>query len=230
MQARTRGLLAAVGIIGVLIITFACVLSALAFSGQQGEAYSPLNHFISELGYVGVSRFASVFNGGLIIGAPCLSIFMIGLAFSLKGWMRYLFGLLSVISGIAGMLVGFNPMNNLQVHSQVALLFFLTGGIVVALFSIYIGFGKQTIYPRWIVLIGIASVISFAAFLSLVLPAGATALAALAVERPEIRTITIWEWLILITVLLWLLIVAIYFERNRLVKQIKQKRRLARRF
>lgn len=213
MSASRRQIFATVGIIGVLIITAACIITALNFRGVQGEGYSPLTHFISELGYVAVSQSAAVFNWGLIIGAPCLGIFLVGLGLSLKGWLRYLFVIISVISGIAGMLVGVFPMDNLDAHTQVAQAFFLTGGIVVAIFSLYILFSGQTRYPRWIVAIGVLSVVSFAAFLSIILPGGRDALAAPDGVRPSVWITVVWEWLILISVLLWIFVVALYFRK-----------------
>lgn len=213
MSASWRRTFAIIGIVGVLIITVACIITALNFTGAQGERYSPLTHFISELGYVAVSQSAAIFNWGLIIGAPCLGIFLVGLGLSLKGWLRYPFVIISVISGIAGMLVGVFPMDNLDAHGQVAQAFFLTGGVVVAIFSLYILFSSQTRYPRWIVLIGIVSVVSFAAFLSIILPGGRDALAAPDGVRPSVWITVVWEWLILISVLLWIFVVALYFRK-----------------
>jgi hypothetical membrane protein len=56
---------AASAILGALI-------AGLAYRGRQNERYSILNHFISELGEVGISRLAWVFNLGLILCGLCL--------------------------------------------------------------------------------------------------------------------------------------------------------------
>ena len=50
------------GIGGSLLITACMVITGLAYRGRQGEKYSIFNHFISELGEVGVSKAAAVFN------------------------------------------------------------------------------------------------------------------------------------------------------------------------
>lgn len=213
MTIKRRRVFSIFGIAGVGVIAVGCLLTALAFTGQQGQRYSPLNHFISELGYVGVSQWAAVFNTGLIIGGICLGIFLVGLALSLTGVLRYLFLIVGVIAGIGGTLVGVYPMNNLEAHATVAMIFFQMGGVVIALFSLYIWFSKQTIYPRWIVGIGILCVISFASFLSIVLPGGTDALAAPGGERPDVWITTVWEWAILITLLIWMFVVAFYFGR-----------------
>ncbi len=66
MQKRRQRLAtAAVGIGGVSIILLGALISALAYEGRNGQAYRFLNHFVSELGEVGVARLAWAFNGGL---------------------------------------------------------------------------------------------------------------------------------------------------------------------
>ena len=67
------------------VIVLGALLSAVAYRGAVGEPYSPFNHFISELGQVGVSRLAAVFNAGLIVGGLLLIPFMLGLGAWLLG-------------------------------------------------------------------------------------------------------------------------------------------------
>ena len=43
---------------GVLFAVIGALIPALVYRGKQGQPYSPLNHFISELGEVGVSKRA----------------------------------------------------------------------------------------------------------------------------------------------------------------------------
>jgi len=45
-------------LIGSTIAVLGAVITGLAYHGRQGERYSILNHYISELGETGVSRFA----------------------------------------------------------------------------------------------------------------------------------------------------------------------------
>ena len=68
------------GLIGVTAISLGSIATAIVYSGKQGEAFNPLNHWVSELGEVGVSDLASVFNVSLIVGGVCFVVFMIGLA------------------------------------------------------------------------------------------------------------------------------------------------------
>ena len=55
------------GTAGTGVIVLAIVYSALRYRGKRRERFSLLNHFISELGEVGVSSAAGVFNAGLIL-------------------------------------------------------------------------------------------------------------------------------------------------------------------
>jgi hypothetical membrane protein len=97
------------GFIGSLFIIFAMFTSGIFYRGKKGERYSVLNHFISELGEVGVSRFAVLFNLGLIVGGLFLVPFIIGFGLALNNlWAKIgmAVGLWTALSVIA---VGFFP-------------------------------------------------------------------------------------------------------------------------
>ncbi|MCC6615780.1 MAG: DUF998 domain-containing protein [Anaerolineae bacterium] len=196
------------GFLGSIIITVASVITALAYVGKQGQAYSPLNHFVSELGEVGVSPAAAVFNTGLIVGGVFLVIFLVGLATLLKGWFRYLFALFGVVSGVSGVLVGVFPMNNLAAHTQVALTFFNTGWIMVGLFSLYILFVRPPPFPLWLIIPGIITVLSFIAFLNSISGLTGDALAA-PTDRVAVWNVTIFEWMLIGGVMVWVFLIAL---------------------
>ncbi|MBZ0292137.1 MAG: DUF998 domain-containing protein [Anaerolineae bacterium] len=196
------------GFVGSILITIGSVITALVYVGKQGQSYSPLNHFVSELGEVGVSSAAALFNTSLIIGGIFLVIFLVGLATLLKGWFRYLFGLVGLIAGISGMLVGVFPMNNLEAHTQVALTFFNTGWIMVALFSIYILFVRSSLFPRWLVIPGVFTVLSFIAFLSSISGLSGDALAA-PTDRVAVWNVTVFEWMLIAGVMIWVFLVSL---------------------
>ena len=103
------GLLSAVGI----MISFLIV--AIAFKGRVGQHYSPINHVVSELGEVGISRLAWLFNGALIIGGIGILLGTISLALHLQGWFRYLILILGLITGLSGTFVGIFPMNHIPI-------------------------------------------------------------------------------------------------------------------
>ncbi|MCA9906298.1 MAG: DUF998 domain-containing protein [Anaerolineae bacterium] len=196
------------GFLGSIIITVASVITALAYVGKQGQAYSPLNHFVSELGEVGVSPAAAVFNTGLIIGGIFLVIFLVGLATLLKGWFRYLFALIGLVSGVSGMLVGVFPMNNLEMHTQVALTFFNTGWIMVGVFSLYILLVRPPLFPLWLIIPGVITVVSFIVFLNSIDGLTSEALAA-PTDRVAVWNVTIFEWMVIAGVMVWAFLIAL---------------------
>jgi len=200
------------GFLGSIIITAASVITALAYVGKQGQPYSPLNHFVSELGEVGVSPAAAVFNSGLIVGGSFLVIFLVGLAMLLKGWFRYLFALIGLVSGVSGVLVGFFPMNNLAAHTQVALTFFNTGWIMVGLFSLYILLVRPPLFPLWLTIPGALTVLSFTAFLNSIDGLSSDVLAAPA-DRVAVWNVPIFEWLLVAGVMVWSFLIALRLLR-----------------
>ena len=74
-----RDLMRRSGAAGAGIILAGSLVAALFYRGRLGEAYNPLNHFVSELGEVGISAAAWAFNGGLLIGGVLLVVFLLGL-------------------------------------------------------------------------------------------------------------------------------------------------------
>jgi hypothetical protein len=81
------------------------------YNGQAGEKYSVLNHFVSELDEVHVSRGAKIFNGGLITAGALFYPCTLGLRFSVPNpWTKF-----EMIAGIWTavwlLLIGVLPMN-----------------------------------------------------------------------------------------------------------------------
>jgi len=126
------------GMAGCVLIALVVIWSALGYRGKRQETYSPFNHFISELGEVGVSRRAWAFNIGLIASGALLLPFMIGLGITLDtvwGKLGILAGLWSAISII---LVGAFPMSNITPHIRAAVSYFRGGLVTVFFFGIAI--------------------------------------------------------------------------------------------
>ena len=102
--------------IGSAFFLVASVAAALVYSGTSGEGYSPLNHWVSELGELGVSQLAFVFDLGLVVGGICLAVFMTALGVARGGRLAWIYVPLGIVSGVAGALVGVFPMNQIGVH------------------------------------------------------------------------------------------------------------------
>jgi hypothetical membrane protein len=196
------------------------LMTALAYVGTADERYSPVNHWVSELGEVGVSELATVFNIGLILGGACIAVYMLGVALTMRGWMRWLFGGIGVLTGLSGVLVGIFPINNLNVHAFVALIFFNTGLLAVALFSLYALFSTTRAYPRTLALPGVPTVAAFVLFLGQVGIAMRDPAFSFAAPAPATRLdfwlVAIYEWLVIVFVILWVFIVSLRLRRHQI--------------
>jgi Protein of unknown function (DUF998) len=210
------------GLAGSLLIIICMLTTGLVYRGKQGEHYSVFNHFISELGEVGVSRLAPVFNLGLIVGGLVLVPFIVGMGLALGS----LWGKIALIVGIWTALscaaVGVFPMNHIKSHTWVAMSYFRSGLVTVLLFSLAVFAQTEEfeIIPKLSNLAGLLSVLCYAAFLFTAdtskkkddskteildpetLP-----------ERPRFLRTTILEWAVFFSTVLWFLIVALFTLR-----------------
>ena len=154
------------GLAGPVIMLVGTLWTAAAFEGRKGERYSPLNHFISELGEVGVSHQAAVFNGCLIVGGIMLAVFMLALGLYLGNAWSYLAAASGVWSGLSCSAVGLVPMNDLMPHIHVANSFFYSGLAAVGIFTLAIVRDRRQRIAKWMIVPGVLTFASFAAFLS----------------------------------------------------------------
>jgi hypothetical membrane protein len=194
---------ASVGLAGSVVMTVAAVVTALAYSGTAAEPYSPLNHWVSELGELGVSELAALFNVGLVVGGLSFAVFIATLAWQRRGMLAWLYGPIGIAAGIAGMFVGVFPMNQLDAHGIAALSFFNLGWICVGLASLDFWRRPERRFPRWLAWIGVLTVAAFIGFLIVLLPLiGEEGLGAPSV-RPDVWIVPILEWLVIGGILGW---------------------------
>jgi hypothetical protein len=206
------------GWIGSLVILTGIVISAAAYRGKAGERYQFWNHFISELGEVGISRLAAVFNTGVILGGLLFLPMMVGLGVTLGstwGWLAMAAG---IIAALSSSFVGIFPMSNLDPHRVAAMTFFRTGLLTVLLFTIAIfaqPAGERAI-PLVVNVFGVLSILTYALFLALVgrkmdrnnnpnyiLDPNAMP------DRPRFWRTAFLEWMVFFTTILWFLVVSI---------------------
>lgn len=223
----TRKITYTAGFIGSLVILLAAFFTGLVYTGRSGQPYSVFNHFVSELGELGIAEGASLFNISLIIGGIAFTVFVIGLTLQIQSWWRYPFVAIGVVSGIFGTLVGFIPMNNLESHISVAMTFFNTGWMAVGVFSLYVLFGKKPQFPRWFVIPGLFAVMCFITFLNLLnVPYdNLQEMLSAPLTRPTLFLLAFVEWLVIITVLIWVLLVSAYLwmrDRTRVTSAITE--------
>lgn len=196
--------------IGTGAIALGSLLAAVAYGGRAGEAYSPVNHFVSELGEPGVSALAAVFNAGLMVGGAGFVVFMAMLACSLDGRLRWLWGPVGVAAGVGGFLVGVFPMDHIAQHTSAAMAFFNLGWIAVALASLDIARRRDPRFPRWLALVGLATVAAFIGFLVEVsrVPPSAGHILASPADRPAFWLLTTLEWAVIVGILAWTFLTA----------------------
>jgi hypothetical membrane protein len=200
---------------GILIILLCVLIAASSYVGRQNEAYSFLNHFISELGEIGVSPLALIFNGGLILGGLLTSCFMLGMAIHIGGRWGLGLGIVGLVTSITVTLVGIYPMNQLEIHMVTANTFF-RGGLLVSLgYSLYILCSRQPQLPKVTAITSGITVLAFALFLWF-LPSsqeGSESVVEILKNRPEIWALPILEWFVFLCVMGWIASTA-YFLRK----------------
>lgn len=201
-------------IAGTLFSAIGTLTSALAYKGKSGAAYSPLNHFISELGEVGVSRFAWVFNLGLVLSGLCLIPACVILGLLIPGFLSKIGMFAGVITALSLSLVGVFPMNNLKPHGMAAMTFFRFGLLMVVTFSLAIAFqsGSSTVLPQLFSLAGLPAIFAFSGFLLMMRKENSESHDLLEPgfeERPKVWLMPVVEWLIFLTIIVWFLLIAV---------------------
>jgi LytS/YehU family sensor histidine kinase len=158
------------GWIGSLVILAGCLITALPYRGRAAEKYSILNHFISELGEIGVSKLAMVFNIGMIIGGALFLPFIAGLGLVLGTVWAYIGMAAGLLAAVSSILVGVFSMDRLEPHRKAAMTFFRSGLVTVLFFTIavFVQPAGQRVIPLAVNIFGILAIISYSAFLVIV--------------------------------------------------------------
>jgi hypothetical membrane protein len=209
------------GFAGFLTTFVGIIITAIGYEGSQGEPYSFLNHFISELGAYGISRLAWVFNTGLFIGGLFFIGYMWGLGTLIKSKAKRFAQIIGIYTALGAAFVGVFPMNSIIGHIFAANSFFMGGLILVTIFSILVAQKKVLMIPRWFSILGIVVAAIFVWFLALLfsMPSPQDAFGAeVLLNREEIWLFPITEWLVYFSIMLWILLLAI-----KTLKQSKNK-------
>ncbi len=202
------------GIAGSLVALLGALAAGLAYRGRSGERYSLLNHFISELGEIGVSRLAWVFNLGLIAAGLLILPFCLGLGLRIGGtwaWLGLVTGIAAALS-LAG--VGIYPMSNLAPHIRAAQSFFRLGLVMILFFSLAIlfqpaGGARVPVRTAWA---GLPAVLAYANFLlysGLAFRSTGESISTKLETRPRVWLLAIFEWLIFLTTIPWFLAISL---------------------
>jgi hypothetical membrane protein len=209
---RAAGLL---GLASASLILGGSLVAAVPYSGYEGESYSPVNHFISELGEVPTSKLGWVFNACLIAGAGGLGVFVLALSRHLSGRFRPALVSAGLVAGTAGALVGVFPMSVRALHQPVSYAFFLTGWIVVAIFSAWLVSDRRAGFPHFLLVPGglaIATSLTFVSVYSVYRPTDPDPPI---LDRPAVWAVAWLEWAALLTLLAWFVCVSLVLIRQR---------------
>ena len=201
----------AIGFIGSTFFLVAAVVAALAYSGSAGQAFSPLNHWVSELGEIGVSSLALLFNLGLFVGGMAFALFMVALGLLRRTRLAWTYATIGCIAGVSCALVGVFPMNQRTIHIVVALGFFVLGWICFALASIDIWRRPDPRFARWLPALGAITVALFLMFLSVYIPYLYTGTGS---DRPPLSPATVLEWLVAVGLIGWVLAASFTWWRH----------------
>ncbi len=206
------------GLLGSGFILFGSLITGIFYVGRSNESYSLLNHYVSELGEIGVSNLPFIFNIGLILGAIFLCIFLMGIAWLMQSWLGWGFAVLALITGVSGLLVGVYPMNLLPQHLSVALTFFNVGQLTMLFFSVFVLFNKSPWFTKKLAIPGFITVGFFIVFLNMPSSFQGDNDFELAMyeqlnNRPDVIPLAIFEWLIILGLLSWVILTSVHLWR-----------------
>ncbi|HEX9013869.1 MAG TPA: DUF998 domain-containing protein, partial [Anaerolineaceae bacterium] len=204
------------GIAATLAATLGTLIAALPYRGSAGEGFSILNHYISELGELGVSRRAWAFNVGLILGGMLVIPCYVGLGLLIPGiWSKI--GMAAGITAAVGMFfVGVFPMNRTTAHTRAANTFFRAGLGMILFFSVAIAAQSEPApVPRLASLVGLPAVLAYGFFIvyseikGRQLDIEEEPPEAESKPRPRFWLLPFSEWLIFLTTVPWIFAVVL---------------------
>lgn len=215
------------GLAGIGLVLVCALVVALVYAGPDGEAYSLLNHFISELGEVGVSKLAWLFNLALIAGGLLLIPFYIGLGLSLPGWLAKAGMVVGLAAGLSLAGVGFFPMNNLPPHIFVAQAYFRSGLATVVAFGLatLLKPKERVVLNRRASLASLVAALCYASFILYMsfypMPGGTEALdPSFRSSRPTLWPLAVLEWAVFFSTLLWFAAIALAGRTTQLRQRV----------
>ncbi|GGI73027.1 DUF998 domain-containing protein [Shewanella gelidii] len=150
------------GLFGLLLGFFA---AQVGYQGYESEAFSPLNHTISELGNYGHSALAVVLNGGLFFGGLSMAMWSLLSLSAMKDYFEKLVFFVIAVTFVSLATTGLFPLNVYHLHIVALSGFFYGGCVSSALFIIYIAAREQTRYPRWLIIPALLTLLSLSSFL-----------------------------------------------------------------
>lgn len=198
------------GIVTCVVLYTVIILAAIPYVGQQGEAYSVFNHFISELGSTKFSVNHFVYNNGIIISSLGFGLFTLGLGAYSNTKISRIAMTIGVIASVLCIGVGLVPEDNRIPHLILAVSFFSSMALSTTIFSWSIWKEEHNPFPRHTAIHGFMIPIAFVLFMSMPKELMVTKRDAGSLfDRPEIWWLPFLEWIIFVTLTSWILVVSI---------------------
>ena len=195
------------GLVASLVGLVFILTPQLFYVGAEGEPYSMFNHAVSELGELGVSELAWMFNLGLFLAGILFIPFMIGLGIYIDNIVGKLAAVGGVYSAVSVALVGVYPMNYMYEHSITAISFFLSGMVMTLLWAIAILAQKEVRIHKGLSIGGFVNMTIFALFLYGPFEGWGG-------PRPEFSMRITLEWAIYWAIVGYLLVLSLYVWRK----------------
>ena len=195
------------GMVASLVGLVFILTPQLFYVGTEGESYSMFNHAVSELGELGVSELAWMFNIGMVLAGILFIPFMIGFGLYIDNIISKITAVVGVYSAASIVLVGVYPMNYLYEHSIAAISFFLSGMVMTLLWAIAILVQREGRVHKALSLGGFINMTIFALFLYG--PFGG-----FGEPRPDFSMRITLEWAIYWAIVGYLLVLSLYVWRK----------------
>jgi hypothetical membrane protein len=195
------------GIVASLVGLVFILIPQIPYVGAEGEPYSMFNHAVSELGELGVSELAWMFNIGLFLAGILFIPFMIGLGRYIDTIISKIAAACGVYSAVSVALVGVYPMNYMYEHTVTAISFFLSGMVMTLLWGIAILVQNEVKIHKSLSIGGFINMVIFALFLYG--PFGE-----FGSPRPEFSMRITLEWAIYWAIVGYLLVLSLYVWRK----------------
>lgn len=202
------------GVVTCIILYSVIIIAAIPYIGQQGEAYSFLNHFISDLGSIRFSVNHNIYNLGIVFAAIGFGIFTLGLqTYANTPIMRrgVLAGVLSAGSCVG---VGLVPEDYRIPHLILAVSFFSLAALAAGIVAWSIWREPTNPFPRWMAIHGALVPVAFVLFMAMPKELMAKKrLEGALFERPEIWWLPFFEWVIFGLLTTWIAVASINMWR-----------------
>ena len=225
MDSKRCVIVGAAGLLGVLSIACGIVFSMHSYNASNGGAYSALNHFISELGWMKKTPQFWAFSAGMLFGGVLCAapIWLLGRTLgSTSGRLAASFGLFSALSGSC---VGLLPMDWVYPHTLFAFMYFVGWLLSSAFFSKALLSRCDCRMSRIFGIYCLSSALTSLVFL--IIPF--TLIGTLTIngdlnqllkvletfQRPRVWPVAVMEWLVLLTSCVWCVTVSLCMLSGR---------------